>query len=147
MLLMSTAHPLPNTCTQVVYLPLLGTTSTTSVAWFTTQLLTGQQCCVILSFYSSDPGVSLLPCVSIPLRAFLVTRHVVIPAPSRKHPVGSGHLLLLLTFVEAESEWTHADPIGQTPVSESYRLCQTNTFLMLSWLFPRMSSIALMQIT
>lgn len=84
--------------------------------------LAGQQHCVILSFYSCDPGVSLVLCVVCPTWSFLSHCMCCIPTPWRKHPVGSGHLLLLLTFREVKCGWTHIDPIIHIPLSESFCL-------------------------
>lgn len=72
-------------------------------------------------------------------------------APRRKHPVGSGHLPVLLTFGVAECGWTHTDPIDRTPLSAT--VCrsrkavthwrwQSNTFRVFPWLVPVLSEIA-----
>lgn len=117
--------------------------------------LAGQQHCVITSFYSCDPGVSPQLCVVCPTWSFLSHSICCSSAPRRKHPVGSGHLPVLLTFGVAECGWTHTDPIDRTPLSAT--VCrsrkavthwrwQSNTFLVFPWLVPGLSEIAPMQI-
>lgn len=76
--------------------------------------------CVIPSFYSGGPGVSLQPCVVCPTLGHCICCY---PALCRKHPVGSGHLCLLLTFGWLNVAELTLTRLNRTALSERYCLC------------------------